>query len=240
MSTLSVCQLFEKETSTYTYLLFDSETKHAAIIDSTIDAVDRDLKLIAEMSLQLKYILETHVHADHITGAHRLKQKTSAQIALSAASKAIGADVYLKDGDNLFIGSHTLKALSTPGHTDSCMSYYTKGAVFTGDSLLIRGTGRTDFQQGNARLLYSSIHHQLFTLPDDTLVYPGHDYNGFTTSTILLEKKFNPRVKIENSENTFAQIMTDLKLENPKRIHEAVPANMVCGNIAVKSAKDHS
>jgi sulfur dioxygenase len=231
MNNLIFHQLFEKETSTYTYLLADATTREAIIIDSTIDTVTRDLKLIEELSLKLTYVLETHVHADHITGAWNLKEVTGAQIALSASSNAQGADVYLIDGQELTFGAHTITALSTPGHTDSCISYFIPGMVFTGDALLIRGTGRTDFQQGNAHTLFWSIRKKIFSLPDETTIYPGHDYHGHTSSTVLQEKQFNPRVRLENSEETFVEIMSQLKLDKPKRIHEAVPANMVCGNI---------
>lgn len=223
-------QLFEKETSTYTYLLADPLSKEAVIIDSTIDTTTRDLQLIHELDLKLKYILDTHVHADHITGAYSLKQKTNAQIAISKNSQAIGADIYLEDNDQLSFGEFAIKVIATPGHTNSCMSYYTNGRVFTGDTLLIRGTGRTDFQQGNAKTLFTSVRDKLFSLPDDTLVYPGHDYKGHTSSTIAQEKVHNPRLKTQNSESDFITIMSNLKLDHPKRIAEAVPANMLCGN----------
>lgn len=224
-------QLFEKQTSTYTYILADSQTKEAVIIDSTLDTVNRDLQLLSELSLTLKYILETHVHADHITGAHQLKKITGAQIAISAQSNAKGADIYLKDGDELRIGSVVISALATPGHTDSCMTFYTYGYAFTGDALMIRGTGRTDFQQGNPHTLFHSIRKKIFSLPDETHIYPAHDYNGHTSSTILQEKLYNPRAKLENTETAFVEILNGLKLDAPKRIDEAVPANMVCGDI---------
>lgn len=223
-------QLVEKETSTYTYLLADPLSKEAVIIDATIDTATRDLQLIHELDLKLKYILDTHVHADHITGAYSLKQKTNAQIAISKNSQAIGADIYLDDNDQLSFGEFAIKAIATPGHTNSCMSYYTNGRVFTGDALLIRGTGRTDFQQGNAKTLFTSVRDKLFSLPDDTIVYPGHDYKGHTSSTIAQEKAHNPRLKTQNSESDFITIMSHLKLDHPKRIAEAVPANMLCGN----------
>ncbi len=236
MNKLIFHQLFEKETSTYTYLIGDPLTKETIIIDSTIDTVERDFKLLQELSLNLKYILDTHVHADHITGATELKKRTGAKIAQSATSGVQCADVLLKDNDTLAFGTTTIKAIATPGHTNSCMSYYLKdsqpGMVFTGDTLLIRGTGRTDFQQGSSQLLFSSIRQKLFTLPDDTFVYPGHDYLGHTRSTILQEKKFNPRIKLENSESQFIQLMQSLKLDQPKRILESVPANLVCGDLA--------
>lgn len=224
-------QLFEKETSTYTYLLADPASKEAVIIDSTIDTVQRDLKLISEIGVNLKYILDTHVHADHITGASLLKKATGAQIAISNESQAQGADIYLKDGDELRAGNLVLTALATPGHTNSCMTYYTYGYAFTGDALLIRGTGRTDFQQGSPHTLFHSIRKKIFSLPDETRIFPGHDYNGHTSSTIFQEKMHNPRAKLENTEDIFVDILNNLKLDNPKRIHEAVPANMVCGDL---------
>jgi len=231
MKTFIFHQLFEKETSTYTYLIGDPKSKQAIIIDPTIDMVSRDLQLIHELDLNLKYILETHVHADHITGAYNLKQKTQGQIAISKNSGAIGADIYLEDNDQLTFGNITLKALATPGHTHSCMSYYIEGLLFTGDALLIRGTGRTDFQQGNSKTLFASIRNKIFNLPDETLIYPGHDYKGHTSSSVAQEKRHNPRVKMQNTEDDFISIMSHLKLDHPKRINEAVPANMRCGNI---------
>lgn len=224
-------QLFEKETSTYSYLLADPTTLEAVLIDPTLAMVQRDLKLISELGLKLKYILDTHVHADHITGATLIKNATGAQIALSAQSNATGADIYLGDGDELRIGTLVLSALATPGHTDSCMTYYTHGCAFTGDALLIRGTGRTDFQQGNPNTLFHSIRKKIFLLPDETRVFPAHDYNGHTSSTIFQEKMFNPRAKLENTEDTFVEILSTLKLDHPKHIHEAVPANLVCGDL---------
>lgn len=237
MDSIIFHQLFEKETSTYTYLLADPQTKEALIIDPVLEKVQRDLQLISELSLHLKYILETHVHADHITGADTLRKATGAQIAISIHSNAKGADIYLNDRDEVRIGTTTISALATPGHTDSCMTFYTAGMAFTGDALLIRGTGRTDFQQGNSETLFKSIRKVIFSLPDDTRVYPAHDYNGNTSSTILQEKMHNPRAKLENSENTFLEILGSLKLENPKRISEAVPANKVCGDLR-KLTKD--
>lgn len=232
MTKLIFHQLFEKETSTYTYLLADEITREAVIIDSTIETFERDLKLIHELALKLKYIIDTHVHADHITAAWKLKEATGAQIALSESSQVQCADILMTDRQDLHFGSHILTAIATPGHTDSCMSFYTPGMVFTGDALLIRGTGRTDFQQGNPQTLFWSIRKKLFFLPDETLVYPGHDYNGHTSSTILQEKQFNPRAKLENTEEDFVNLLNNLKLDYPKHIKEAVPANLVCGNVS--------
>jgi glyoxylase-like metal-dependent hydrolase (beta-lactamase superfamily II) len=186
-------QLFEHDSSTYTYVIADPITKEAAIIDPVHETVERDLKLIDELGLKLKYVLDTHVHADHITGASEIRKRTGARSALGAGAGVDCADIPLNDGQELQLGSLTIKALATPGHTDSCMSYVCDGRVFTGDALLIRGTGRTDFQKGSSDRLYDSIYQRLFTLPDDTQVYPGHDYRGQTASTIGLEKKHNPR-----------------------------------------------
>jgi sulfur dioxygenase len=218
-----------KKTFTYTYLLGDSETREAVIIDPVLERTDRDLKLIEELGLKLKYILDTHVHADHITGSSDLKKATGAKIVLGENTCVDCADILLKDGNALTFGSHTLKGLSTPGHTEGCMSFYTEGMVFTGDALFIRGTGRTDFQGGSSETLFESITEKLFTLPDDTIIYPGHDYRGVTLSYIGEEKQFNPRVGAGISKGDFVAIMESLNLPNPKKIHEAVPANQVCG-----------
>jgi sulfur dioxygenase len=222
-------QLFEAESSTYTYLIADKQTKEAAIIDPVLETVDRDLKLIEEAGLKLKYVLDTHVHADHITGAGKIREKTKAQTALSRQSGVDCVDILLKQGDELELGQKKIKVLETPGHTNTCLSYLFEDMVFTGDALLIRGTGRTDFQQGSSDKLYDSIHEKIFILPPETKVYPGHDYRGQTSSTVELEKKFNPRLGMGRTKAEFVKIMSELKLANPKKIHEAVPANMACG-----------
>jgi sulfur dioxygenase len=222
-------QLFESETSTYTYLLADPITKEAVIIDPVLETVDRDLKLIGELGLQLRYILDTHIHADHITGAGELKKKTGAKACVSAAANVQCIEVPLEDGQQLKFGNYTISALETPGHTDSCMSFVCEGMVFTGDALLIRGTGRTDFQQGSSEKLYNSITTKIFTLPDDTIIYPGHDYRGFTSSTVAAEKKNNPRIGGGRDKAEFIKILSELKLDNPKKLHIAVPANLNCG-----------
>ncbi len=222
-------QLYDNETSTYTYLLADPETQEAVLIDPVLEKVERDLALIQEYGYRLRYVLDTHIHADHITGAGELRKRTGAQSAVSEKAQVDCADIKVKDGHELKFGHYTLKAFETPGHTDSCLSYYIDGKVFTGDALLIRGTGRTDFQQGSSAKLYESITKKLFTLADDTVVYPGHDYRGQTTSSIEMEKKHNPRIGGGKSKEEFVQIMSELKLAQPKKIQEAVPANLSCG-----------
>jgi len=221
-------QLFDAATSTYTYLLADPESKEAVLIDSVIEQVDRDATLISELGLTLTHVLETHVHADHVTGAAMLKKRLGAKTVVSERSGMPFADVLAKQGDVIRFGKYGLSARETPGHTNGCLSYATldQKMVFTGDALLIRGTGRTDFQQGNARTLYHSVIEQIFTLPDETLVYPGHDYKGRTVSTVGEEKKFNPRLGGGKTEAQFVEIMEHLVLAKPARIDIAVPANL--------------
>lgn len=224
-------QLFESESSTFTYLLADPESREAVIIDPVLETVNRDLQLIRELDLKLLYILETHVHADHITGAGKIAEATGAQICVSEAAHAQGSHRALKDGDEIHFGQCHLTALATPGHTNSCMCFKMNDRVFTGDTLMIRANGRTDFQEGSAQKLYESVRSKLFTLPDDTLVYPAHDYKGFTSSSIGAEKKHNVRLSQQRSLEDFVQIMADLKLAPPKKIDVAVPANLKCGRI---------
>lgn len=222
--------LFEKESSTYTYLLADSKTKEAVIIDAVSETKQRDIGLIEELGLKLKYIVETHVHADHITSSCPLKQKfTEAEIVLGEVNPVACADILIKDGESLKFGEYQINALSTPGHTDGCMSYVIGDKVFTGDALLIRSCGRCDFQGGSAEKLFDSI-SQLFTLPDETYVYPAHDYGGRTVSTIWEEKAFNEMIGggVERAE--FVRRVNAMELSLPAKIHVAVPANQVCGS----------
>lgn len=222
-------QLFEPESSTYTYLIADGDSMEAALIDSVLETFERDLTLINELGLQLKYLLETHVHADHITGAGQIRKRTGAKIGIAKTSGTSCADVLLENGQTLFLGKKEIRVMATPGHTNTCMSFYFEGRVFTGDALLIRGNGRTDFQKGSANTLYESITQKLFQLPEETQVYPGHDYKGQTASTIKMEKDFNPRIGKGRAKEEFVQIMKDLKLANPKKMDIAVPANLKCG-----------
>ena len=224
-------QLYEKESSSYTYLLADSITREAIIIDPVLETVERDLKIIQELELKLLYILETRIHADHITGSSELKKRTGAKSAVSKKSGVCCADLELYENYEVKFGCYTIKVLETPGHTDESLSFVCEQMIFSGDSLMIRGTGRTDFKNGSSDVLYESIHNKIFTLPDDTKIYPAHDYNGMLYSTVLCEKKFNPRVGEKKTKEEFIAIMRDLKLADPKKIHEAVPANLACGQV---------
>ena len=229
-----ICKpLFEHDSSTFTYLIADSGTREAAIIDAVDSMIDRDIALIQELELDLKFIIETHIHADHITSACPLKKTfplAKIVIGIENIDAEACADIMVGEGHILPIGEHEIVAMETPGHTPGCMSYLVDNKVFTGDSLLIRSTGRCDFQGGTASTLYHSI-HKLFTLPDSTLVHPGHDYNGFTVSTIGEEKEFNSLIRLEFDEATFVNKVDNLNLEPPKKIKTAVPANHSCGLI---------
>ncbi len=225
-------QLFEAESSTYTYLIADPKTKEAALIDSVIETINRDLKLIEELGLKLVYVLDTHIHADHITAAGEIRKRTSAKTCVSKHAAVPCVDIPLSEGQELFLGDKKIEVIETPGHTETCLSYLFEGRLFTGDALLIRGCGRTDFQNGSSEKLYQSVHDKLFKLSEDLPVYPGHDYRGHTVSSIGAEKKFNPRLAENKSLNEFVRIMSDLNLASPKKIHEAVPANLACGIVA--------
>lgn len=224
-------QLFEKESSSYTYLLADPLTREAIIIDPVLETVDRDLKLIQELDLNLLYILETHIHADHITGSSEIKKRTGAKSAVSKKAGVCCADLEIEENHEIKFGRYTLKVLETPGHTDESLSFLCEKMIFTGDSLMIRGTGRTDFQNGSSDVLYESIHKKIFSLPDDTKIYPAHDYKGVLYSTVFCEKEYNPRVGSGKTKEEFIDIMKNLKLADPKKINEAVPANLSCGQI---------
>ncbi|MGM0766695.1 MAG: MBL fold metallo-hydrolase [Pseudomonadota bacterium] len=224
-------QLFDEVSSTFTYLLADENEKEAILIDPVFSQTKRDLALIDELGLTLSLVADTHAHADHITAAWLLKQKTGCNIA---SAKAIGAehvDLPLEDGQEFGVAGMTLQALSTPGHTDGCMSYLMSDQtmVFTGDALLIRGCGRSDFQQGSAHKLFESITRTLFALPDACRVYPAHDYQGRTQSSIGEEKAFNARVGGGANETDFVEYMKAMRLPHPKKIDEALPANLRSG-----------
>jgi glyoxylase-like metal-dependent hydrolase (beta-lactamase superfamily II) len=224
-------QLFDPTSSTYTYLLGCSVSKEALLIDPVFEQVRRDAALIGELGLTLAWTLDTHVHADHVTGAWLLKQRLGCRIALSAESGAAGADRLLQDGDRIEFGRRSLEVRATPGHTSGCVTYVLddESMAFTGDCLLIRGSGRTDFQQGDPRALYRSVRSRIFALPEGCLLYPAHDYRGLTVSSVAEEKRFNPRLGGEVGESDYVGYMKNLDLPHPKKIDEAVPANLRCG-----------
>jgi glyoxylase-like metal-dependent hydrolase (beta-lactamase superfamily II)/rhodanese-related sulfurtransferase len=224
-------QLFESNSCTYTYLLADAKSGDAVLIDPVFETARRDQALIGELGLTLKSTLETHCHADHVTGAWLLSKRVGSRIGVSAEAGVEGADDLLREGDEIAIGSHRLTVRETPGHTDGCITFVLDGGrmAFTGDALLIRAAGRTDFQQGDPRRLYRSIHEKVFSLPSDCLLYPGHDYSGRTVTTVEEERRFNPRLGGELSEDDFVGYMNNLGLPHPKQIDVAVPANLRCG-----------
>jgi glyoxylase-like metal-dependent hydrolase (beta-lactamase superfamily II) len=226
---MEIRQLFDAESSTYTYLVWDAKTREAALIDSVDTQIERDLQLISELGLDLKYTLETHIHADHITASGKIREKLGSKAVVHRNSESDCADILVADGDSIQLGNQQIHILETPGHTDTCISYNIDGVVFTGDALLIRGCGRTDFQAGDPGQLYDSIHTKLFSLPDSTIIYPAHDYHGFCCSTIGEEKSHNPRLGNSRPKQEFVNLMNALDLDPPKKIAEAVPGNLECG-----------
>jgi glyoxylase-like metal-dependent hydrolase (beta-lactamase superfamily II)/rhodanese-related sulfurtransferase len=228
---LTFRQLFDPTSSTYTYLLGCSVTREAVLIDSVFEQVRRDAALVTELGLTLTWTLDTHVHADHVTGAWLLKQRLGSRIALAAAAGAVGPDRLLLDGDRIEFGRRSLEVRATPGHTSGCLTYVLddESMAFTGDCVLIRGSGRTDFQQGDAHVLYRSVRARIFSLPDSCLLYPAHDYRGLMVTSVTEEKKFNPRLGGEIGEADYVGYMKNLDLPHPKKIDEAVPANLRCG-----------
>jgi sulfur dioxygenase len=233
-------QLFDPASSTYTYLLADESSGRAFLIDTVYEQFERDKALLAELDLELTHTLETHVHADHVTAAWRFHNALGSKIVISKNSGAQGADLYVNDGDLLENGTASLIVRATPGHTDGCVTYVTKDyrMAFTGDALLIRSAGRTDFQQGSAQTLYRSIKDRIFSLPEECLLYPAHDYAGRTVTTVEEERRWNPRIGGEASESDFAGYMQNLGLPHPKQIDVAVPANLKCGRPQTPAAPE--
>ena len=222
-------QLFDPESSTFTYVLVDIATREAVVVDSVDRMVERDLGVINRLGLTVRYVVETHAHADHVTGAGLLRQRTKAKAAAPFKCGISPADVQLAHGDTLSFGAgEVLLAIHTPGHTSGSTCYLWRGNVLTGDTLLIEGCGRTDFQSGDAGSLYDSVHERLFTLPDDTRVWPAHDYRGNTVSTIGYEKHHNARL-VGRDRAAFIELMANLKLPRPKLIDIALPANLLLG-----------
>lgn len=227
-------QLFDPETSTYSYLLGDGATRECLLIDPVLEQFERDRTLIEELGLRLASTLETHVHADHVTASGHFRSALGSRVVVGADSGVRNADVEAHDGCEIPLGGRSLEVRATPGHTAGCVTYvlHAAGMAFTGDALLIRGAGRTDFQQGNATTLFHSVTEQIFTLPEECLLYPAHDYRGLTATSVYEEKRFNPRLGGERNENDFVGYMKNLNLPHPKQIDEAVPANLECGAVA--------
>lgn len=221
-------QLFDQESYTYTYLLGDPGSGEAILIDPVLDKVDRYIQLLDELNLKLVKAVDTHLHADHITALGALRDRTRCVTVMGEQSKADVISVRVKDGDKICAGNICLDVIHTPGHTDDSYCYKLDGRLFTGDTLLIRGTGRTDFQNGNAETQYDSLFNNILKLPDETLVYPGHDYKGDTVSTIGEEKKHNPRLQVCSIEE-YVELMNGLNLDNPRMMDVAVPNNMKIG-----------
>ena len=224
-------QLFEPLSSTFTYLLADPATREALLIDPVFEQARRDAALVEELGLKLAWTVETHVHADHVTGAWLHKERLRRPPAVPAASGAEAADRYLEPGDTIAFGKRHIEARATPGHTGGCMTYVLDdhSMAFTGDALLIRGCGRTDFQQGDPHTLFRSVRTQIFTLPEDCTLYPGHDYRGLTATSVGEEKLYNPRLAEAILEQDFVGYMKHLGLPHPKQMDVAVPANLECG-----------
>ena len=226
-------QLFEPDSCTYTYLLGCQETGKTVLIDPVVDTVHRDLDMIRSLDLTPTYTLETHIHADHISGGVKMRALADTKIAIPKMENIECADIGIEEGKVFEVGSIKIHPLFSPGHTDAHHAYLIENGahtlLFSGDALLIEACGRTDFQQGDPALLYQTIHQKFFTLPDETLVYPGHDYEGRQITTILQEKQRNPRLKDGMSKNDFIEIMIGLDLPYPRKIDFAVPANLLCG-----------
>lgn len=231
-------QFLHKKTATYTYLVADENCRDALLIDPVKDDFERYLNAIGQLNLKLSAALDTHIHADHITALGLLKERTHAATFLGLPHQVDCADFSLTDNQIIRLGDIEITAIHTPGHTTESFCFYipTKNIIFTGDTLLINGTGRTDFQNGDAEKLYDSLHNKILTLPDDTLIYPGHDYHGKHCSTIGHEKRKNPRLAKKNKKE-FISMMNQLNLPEPEYMHIAVPSNLDCGNEVANSLR---
>lgn len=221
-------QLFERESSTYSYLVAARPGGEALLIDPVKEVMPRYLQLLRELDVKLVFAIDTHIHADHVTALGSLRDELGCMTIMGAQSRAECVSRTVTDGEILRVDGLELRAVYTPGHTDDSYSFVMADRVFTGDTLLIRGTGRTDFQNGDPRAQYDSLFNRLLKLPDETLVYPAHDYKGWTVSTIAEEKAHNPRLQV-TSEDEYVRLMEGLKLDNPKMMDVAVPANRACG-----------
>lgn len=222
-------QFFENESSTYTYLIASEQTHEAVLIDPVFSEINIYKQYLKKQNLKLIYCLDTHVHADHVTAASLLREYFGCKTMIHRNSGVECGDIFITDRTVIRLGEIMIEARYTPGHTNACTSYVIDGIVFTGDALLINGCGRTDFQEGNAETLYDSIHQQIFTLADETIVYPGHDYNGNFFSTVGHERQYNARLGGQKTKQDFVELMQNLDLPYPKKIDIALPANKVCG-----------
>tara|TARA_B100001175_G_C19496034_1_gene635356 strand:- start:179 stop:862 length:684 start_codon:yes stop_codon:yes gene_type:complete len=221
-------QEFDTKTSTYTYIIASAKGREALIIDPVLDNVNNYIKIFEELDLNLVKVIDTHIHADHVTGASKLKQITNCATLMGEHTPADAVEIKVKDGENIQIDKLKIKSLYTPGHTSDSYSFLLDSYLFTGDTLLINGTGRTDFQNGSSKDAYNSLFNKLLKLPDETIIYPGHDYNGKFSSTIGNEKKFNPRLQVD-SVDEYIDIMSNLNLSKPKLIESNVRRNIKLG-----------
>ena len=221
-------QIFDTESSTYTYLIASAKGREAVIIDPVIDNVDNYIKILGELDLKLVKVIDTHIHADHVTGATKLKKATNCSTLMGEHTPADAVEIKVKDGEIIDIDNLKIRSMYTPGHTSDSYSFLLDNYLFTGDTLLINGTGRTDFQNGSSKDAYNSLFNNLLKLPEETLVYPGHDYNGKFSSTIGNEKKFNPRLQVK-SVDEYVDIMSKLNLAKPKMIETNVSRNIKLG-----------
>ena len=223
-------QVFDNKSSTYTYLIASAKGREAVIIDPVIENVESYIKLLQELDLKLVKVIDTHIHADHVTGASKLKQATNCSTLMGEHTPADAVEIKIKDEEIIKIDQIEIKAMYTPGHTSDSYSFLMDKYLFSGDTLLINGTGRTDFQNGSSKDAYNSLFNKLLKLPDDTLLYPGHDYNGKLSSTIGKEKEHNPRLQVENVDQ-YIEIMSNLNLSKPQMIDQNISRNLKLGKI---------